>query len=123
MANVYRLTAQAKTMTWKEWKKIGGCGLSAQAELLLRNKLVAVGKVYNDNPPLGDIANNSIIADREMARFGVDRLGLKDWAYLEYENGRRVSFDINGGVCDRSQCGDYSHGPCDNDTCSARIDV
>ena len=123
MTDVYRLTANAKTMTWKEWKKIGGCGLSGWAAHYLKVVLGPMAKIEKDNPPLGDIARYSILAEREIARYGKCNLGIDDWAYLEYENGKKVAFDVNGGICDRSECGDYSSGPCDNSDCSARIAV
>lgn len=82
---VYRLTPQAKTMTWKEWKKIGGCGLSGCATHYCKVILGPMAKIEKDNPPIGDIARVSVLADREMARFGKENLGLEGWAEVEYE--------------------------------------
>ena len=122
MTNVYRLSPQAKTMTWSEWRKVKGCGLSQIAENEVKRSFGKPIFWQKDNATdplfLGDIARASILADRELARFGKENLGFDNWAYLEYSNGVK----IDGPMCDRSACGDYSSGPCDNDDCNARVD-
>ena len=121
MTNVYRLSPQAKQMYWHEWRVAGGCGLSQAAENEIKRFFgkPILWRCYAGNAVLlGDIATGSILADRELARFGKENLGFENWAYLEYSNGVK----IDGPMCDRSACGDYSSGPCDNDDCNARVD-
>ena len=83
---IYRLNPESKTMTWTEWLKIGGCGLSAWAEYDIKMNLCPMAKVKKDNLPLGDIARVSVKADREIARYGLERLGIEDWCFIEYQD-------------------------------------
>ena len=69
MSYCYKLTAKARALRWREWRRRGGCGLSDYARFF-------VDRVYgpeNRCPPgltLGEIAEVSPPAERELARYG-----------------------------------------------------
>lgn len=73
----YLLSEIAKQCEWQAWKHIGGCGLSD----FTRNQC---GRI-EPKTTLGELQNRCIVAGRETARFAIDRLGLKNWAIVEYD--------------------------------------
>ena len=80
---LHTLTPTAKTMTWNEWKAAGGCGLSMLADGELLRSGVLEKPLHIQNPPLGDIARGSVLAEREIARFGTMNLGMDNWSVRE----------------------------------------
>lgn len=77
----YVLTDTAKNVTWLEWLKLGGCGISNYAEPRVARVLGVLSKT---NPTLGQIQDAFIVAGRELARFAKTHLGKPDWAVAEY---------------------------------------
>lgn len=92
----YLLSEQAKQITWKQFKAMGGCGLSGTSEAMVFRKLGALparryGWERFSNPPresvtLGQIQDAHITAGREIARFFVTHLNRPQMATVEYVN-------------------------------------
>ena len=80
--NTYRLTETGRAMTWLEWKKKGGCGLSDWAVHYISKQLCPPAR-WPKTLTLGDLADASALADREIARYGHERTRLKDFAKPE----------------------------------------
>lgn len=80
---LHSLTPQAKTMTWNEWRAAGGCGLSMLADGELHRSGILEKPLAIQNPLLGDVARGSVLAEREIARFGYKNLGMDNWAVRE----------------------------------------
>ena len=74
---------------------MGGCGLSNPTEYQVGQALGMLPKIrYGwekrtvapaDGLTLGQIQDACIVAGREIARFGLNHLGLSDWAVVETE--------------------------------------
>lgn len=73
----YLLTSDAKACEWQVWKHLGGCSLSDYARS-------QVGRI-DPKTTIGELQDKCIVAGREIARFAIDHLGLKDWAVVEYD--------------------------------------
>jgi hypothetical protein len=89
---VYLLADAGKAVTWRQWRKLGGCGLSQEARR-------AFGRTTQpkeqDALTLGQLQANHVLAGRELARFAKDHLNRPEWAVVEYdENGKRVLPEI-----------------------------
>lgn len=80
--HTYLLSESAKSHTLKQWRKMGGCGLSGWSEKLASQKL---GRRFLDpSVTLGELQAACLCAGREIARFGLDHLKLTNWAVVEY---------------------------------------
>lgn len=80
----FQLTKEGRAMPWGVWSKKGGCGLSGMAAGEVGSKLLDRGKKFDlSGMTLGDIADLSVLAEREMARFAATHwppLGLGERA-------------------------------------------
>ena len=82
----YRLTDTARPMEWNEWREEGGCGLSGLATQEVVERLGPVGQWYDARMTLGEIADVSVLADREIARYALEHRGRHDLAAPEEPN-------------------------------------
>lgn len=69
--NTYRLTPKGKSLTWDQWKSLGGCGLSSIAYCTVCKKH-GVQIFTQDGLTLGDIVNGLPAVERELARFAAE---------------------------------------------------
>ena len=65
----YTLSEIWRRMTWADWKREGGCGLSGQSSGMVCQKL---GKL--ESSTLGEIADAWAPAGRELARYAETRM-------------------------------------------------
>ena len=80
----YRLTKSGRNITWAEWKKHGGCGLSSMAISVVKTGTVGPESVWKKRGVLlGDIADASVLADRELARYCIEHWAREDLAVPE----------------------------------------
>lgn len=80
---VYRLSAAARTLTLREWRRMGGCGISTSGEWQAREKL-GINLRMMEERTLGEIEDASVVAGRGLARYAVERMGRPDLALIEY---------------------------------------
>jgi len=80
----YRLNDLGKALTWAQWKKSGGCGLSHIASVEASRKIGPEAYWKRDSITLGDIAGASVLADRELARWMHERNGRAALVIKEY---------------------------------------
>lgn len=81
--NVYRLSEFGRAVTIDTWRALGGrLAFSQWAALDLRMAGVTAANVST----IGELANASVFADREMARWAVERLKMPNLVYAEYGN-------------------------------------
>ena len=81
---VYNLSKSGRDITWSEWKKHGGCDISNSAYNEVANKLGPSGLWKRSKVTTGDIADCSKHAERELARYAVERWERKDLVVVEY---------------------------------------
>lgn len=80
-STVYILHFCAWDVTWKQWKKIGGCGLSQRAQ----KAFTGIHPSQWNSATLGALQRNCVLAGRELARFAKEHLNRPTWAVVEYE--------------------------------------
>jgi len=81
---VFVLSESAGHLRWLEWRKMGGCALSMQAEAPIRKYYYGKRqRLEHQNPTLREIGAISRLAEREIARFARERLMLEDFAVPE----------------------------------------
>lgn len=80
----YRLSGAARALTWRQWQRLKGCGLSDWARYEATPALGPLSVWSARGVTLGDVAAASVLADRELARYAVERLGRPDLAVAEY---------------------------------------
>ena len=71
---MYKLTTAGRAMTWREWKKRGGCGLAGKS--VARIALGPEARWAALGITLGQIADADPADGRGLARFAVENLGL-----------------------------------------------
>lgn len=75
---VYYLSRTGRNVEWKEWKYHSGCSLSQMAENEASKVLGPSNRWSRNGVTLGDIANASMLADRELAGYAVRCFSRKD---------------------------------------------
>jgi len=76
---VYVLSETASAIRWSDWRKMGGCSLSIQAEKPIRNHYYSKRQRFElQNPSLKDIGKISRLAELEIARYAVEHLKRDD---------------------------------------------
>ena len=78
----YLLTDKGRNITYAQWRKMGGCGISNYASVWTSNNL-QVPPAGWDSLELGKIADACVVANRELARFALEHLKLTDFATEE----------------------------------------
>lgn len=73
----YLLSNQGRSLTWGQWKKMRGCGLSDATSR-------AIGKL-SPEMTLGELENRCIVAGREIARFALTHLRKPELTRIEYD--------------------------------------
>ena len=81
---VYNLSESGKLVTWKEWKKHGGSGISAREYGAVCSEVGLEDGWIKRGVTLGDIAKASKIAERELARYAMERWARADLVKVEY---------------------------------------
>ena len=71
---MYELTTAGRAMTWKAWKRHGGCGLAGNS--VARIALGPEARWAATGVTLGQIADADPADGRGLARFAVENLGL-----------------------------------------------
>lgn len=80
----YLLSEKAGKTRWSEWLKMGGCGMSHLDEAVVRGHYFEKKqKLEKADPTLKEIGKIARSAERNIARFGKEHLGLEDWAVPE----------------------------------------
>ncbi len=81
---VFVLSESAGEMKWLEWRKMGGCTLSIQAEAPIRKYYYGKRQKFEgQNPTLKEIGKISRLAEREIARYAHEHLKLEDFVVPE----------------------------------------
>jgi hypothetical protein len=81
---VYLLSETGGQLRWLEWKKMGGCGLSMQAEAPIRKYYYGMKQRFeHQNPTLKEIGKISRLAEREIARFAHEHMKLEEYVIPE----------------------------------------
>ena len=81
---VFLLSESGGMVRWSEWRKMGGCSLSLQAENPIRKYYHEKRQRFElQNPTLKEIGKISRLAEREIARFAHDHLNLEDFVIPE----------------------------------------
>lgn len=80
----YRLNDLGKALTWEQWQKSRGCGLSHTASAEASRKTGPQAHWKRNGITLGDIAGASVLADRELARWMHERNGRAALVIKEY---------------------------------------
>lgn len=80
---LYNLSETGRSMTWSEWKEAGGCGLSGIARVMVARKCGPEAR-WGDLT-LGELADASELAGREMGRFAKNYLKDKRLYCVERE--------------------------------------
>ena len=81
---IYNLSKSGKTITWTEWKKHDGCGIS---NVEIGDISAALGPEdgwKRKGVTLGDIADVSKVAERNLARYAKERWQRDDLVTVEY---------------------------------------
>ena len=81
---VYNLSDSGKAVTWKEWRKHNGCGISNHEYGAVCGALGSEDGWNRKGVTLGDIAAASKIAERELARYAMERWARNDLVTVEY---------------------------------------
>lgn len=77
---VYVLSETAGRMRWMEWRKMGGCALTLQAEKPIRNYYHAKRQRFEvQNPTLKEICGISKLAELEIARYAREHMKREDF--------------------------------------------
>jgi len=81
---VFVLSETGGQVRWLDWRKMGGCTLSVQAEAPIRKYYYGKRQRFeSQNPTLKEIGKISRLAEREIARFAYDHLNLEDFVVPE----------------------------------------
>lgn len=81
---VYVLSETAGQLKWMEWRKMGGCGLTLQAETPIRKYYHGKRQRFEvQNPTLKEIGRISKLAELEIARFAREYLKREDFVVPE----------------------------------------
>jgi len=81
---VYVLSETAGQLKWLEWRKMGGCGLSTQAETPIRKYYHARRQTFeHQNPTLKEVGRISKLAELEIARYAREYLKRDDYVVPE----------------------------------------
>jgi hypothetical protein len=81
---VFVLSESAGEIRWSEWRKMGGCALSMQAEAPIRKYYYGKRlRFESQNPCLKEIGKISRLAEREIARFAHEHLKLTEFVVPE----------------------------------------
>jgi hypothetical protein len=81
---VFLLSESAGAVRWSEWRRMGGCSLSLQAENPIRKHYHGMRQRFeSQNPTLKEIGKISRLAELEMARFARERLKREDFVVPE----------------------------------------
>ena len=81
---VFIISESAEKMRWSEWRKMGGCSLSMQAEAPIRKYYYGRRQSFeSQNPTLKEIGRISKLAELEIARFAHENLKRDDLAVPE----------------------------------------
>ena len=76
---VFVLSESAGKISWSEWRKMGGCSLSMQAETPIRKFFYNKKQRFeSQNPTLKEIGKISRLAELEIARFAHENLKRDD---------------------------------------------
>ena len=76
---IYKLTEKGRSVKWKKWTSDGGCGISGFASGEVASGMNEKGEKFNmSDLKLGEIADYSYLAEKEIAHFAATR-----WAPLE----------------------------------------
>jgi hypothetical protein len=87
---VYQLSKIGRRVTWEQWKRTKGCGLSDQSRCMASMKLnMPEARWLDSGTTLGEIEDAWAIAGREMARFATEHLNRPEWA-TPYKGGEDV---------------------------------
>ena len=81
---IYNLSESGKVVTWTEWKKHGGCGISNSE---IGNVSAALGPENGwkrKGVTLGDIADVSKVSERNLSRYVKERWKRDDLVTVEY---------------------------------------
>lgn len=81
---LYRLSAQGRRISWREWQRMGGCGLS-EIDRCMVARVYGPQSHWSEDLTLGEIEDAWLPAGRGLARFAVEHLGRPEWAEMEYE--------------------------------------
>lgn len=82
MAN-YNLSEFAKTLTWAEWMRQGGCNLSDVSAVDVLKRLNLYEWQRKGYLTLGEVAEASLLANRELARHAIKGLFKHDLVVVE----------------------------------------
>ncbi|MBP2673740.1 MAG: hypothetical protein H6Q84_580 [Deltaproteobacteria bacterium] len=81
---VFLLSESAGEVRWLEWRKMGGCSLSLQAENPIRKYYHGKRQRFEiQNPTLKEIGKISRLAEREIARYAHEYLKLENFVIPE----------------------------------------
>ncbi len=81
---VFILSESAGEIRWSEWRKMGGCTLSMQAETPLHKHYYRKRERFERvNPTLKEVGRISSLAEREIARFAHEHLNIEGFAVPE----------------------------------------
>jgi hypothetical protein len=72
---IYRLTSEGRSLQWKQWQRIGGCGLA--------NSTGFRGRPLKPTTTLGEIADVCPFSGRSLARYAAERLNRHNLAQPE----------------------------------------
>ena len=70
---IYRLSDEGRKVTWRQWLRIGGCGLSHTSEWSVC-RVLGPAAHWSEDITLGDIEDAWPAAGREIARFAATHL-------------------------------------------------
>ena len=77
---VFILSESAGSVRWSEWRKMGGCGLSMQAEAPIRKYYYGKRQRFeSQDPTLKEIGKISRLAELEMARYAHEHMKREDF--------------------------------------------
>lgn len=68
---LYNLTEKGKSLTFKDWLKMGGCNLAAGEEWYVV-RVLGLPPARWDDLTLGQIADAYIVANRQLARWAAN---------------------------------------------------
>ena len=81
---VFLLSESAGEIRWSEWRKMGGCSLSMQAEVPLHKHYYQRRQRFEKvNPTLKEIARISNLAGLEIARHAHEKLNIEGFVVPE----------------------------------------
>jgi len=79
---IYRLTEAGRAVTWREWRRLGGCGLTAWGTAHVCDAHGPETR-WPADLTLGQIADADPAQGRGLARFARDHLRKPEWAEPE----------------------------------------